>query len=163
MSTSATVGLGMAERWEALSGQQKLTLALFPVMLVAGYLYQPYCHGGPVLCLFRMTTGLPCPGCGMTRAWCELCHGHVGASLALHPVGFLLGAYLVWYAVSCTGFVVAGRRLALGGKRVQQAALLVLLVHFVVRVGTYVAAPGTFVTRLETGYAVMLIRFVTGT
>lgn len=41
----------------------------------------------PTICWFRMTTGLPCPGCGLTRSVALLMHGHVGASLAMHPFG----------------------------------------------------------------------------
>jgi hypothetical protein len=41
----------------------------------------------PTICWFRLTTGLPCPGCGLTRAIALLMHGRVFASLAMHPFG----------------------------------------------------------------------------
>jgi hypothetical protein len=41
--------------------------------------------GGPVVCPFRLATGLPCPGCGMTRAWVFLAHGRVSDALAANP------------------------------------------------------------------------------
>lgn len=40
---------------------------------------------GPVVCPFRLLTGLPCPGCGMTRAWVFLAHGSVGDALMANP------------------------------------------------------------------------------
>ena len=52
------------------------------------------------VCLFRETTGLPCPGCGMTRAMSALCRGHLHDSLALHPFapGIALAAVLLLLA-----------------------------------------------------------------
>jgi len=41
----------------------------------------------PAICWFRLTTGFPCPGCGLTRAVALLMHGSFGASLAMHPFG----------------------------------------------------------------------------
>lgn len=51
---------------------------------------------GPVICPFRLLTGLPCPGCGLTRSWVFAVHGDIGASLSAHPFGLpLLGLVLV--------------------------------------------------------------------
>ena len=44
-------------------------------------------NSGPVLCPFRRLTGLPCPTCGLTRSWSALMHGHLGDSVAFHPLG----------------------------------------------------------------------------
>ena len=46
---------------------------------------------GPILCPFRLMTGLPCPGCGLTRSWIALVHGDISGSLAAHPFG---GAFM---------------------------------------------------------------------
>ncbi|MGI8593385.1 MAG: DUF2752 domain-containing protein [Solirubrobacteraceae bacterium] len=45
---------------------------------------------GPVLCPFRLVTGLPCPFCGMTRSLLALGQGDLGASVRLHPLGPVL-------------------------------------------------------------------------
>ena len=41
----------------------------------------PSAEGGPVLCLFRAVTTLPCPSCGMTRAFVALGHGDMRSAL----------------------------------------------------------------------------------
>lgn len=48
---------------------------------------------GPVFCLFRRTTGLACPSCGLTRAAGALARGDLAASFAFHP---LLGVVLLY-------------------------------------------------------------------
>lgn len=40
----------------------------------------------PVACALRAATGIPCPGCGLTRAFVFLVHGQVAAGVAVHPV-----------------------------------------------------------------------------
>ena len=45
---------------------------------------------GPVLCPFRLATGLPCPFCGTTRSLMALGRGDLEASLQLNPLGVLL-------------------------------------------------------------------------
>lgn len=42
---------------------------------------------GPVICPFRRLTGLPCPGCGLTRSWVYLVHGWWRESFLAHPFG----------------------------------------------------------------------------
>jgi hypothetical protein len=73
--------------------------------LVAAPLLSPQAVAtGPVLCPFRRLTGLPCPGCGMTRSFVALAHGDVGASFSFHPLGPLMMAIfvvaLVWKTAS---------------------------------------------------------------
>lgn len=53
---------------------------------------------GPVLCPFRLLTGLPCPGCGLTRSWVYLVNGRLGDSVAANPFGLVLVAALAGLA-----------------------------------------------------------------
>ena len=46
----------------------------------------------PSLCPFKRVTGLPCPGCGMTRSVVTLLHGDLAASLYYHPLGIAVVA-----------------------------------------------------------------------
>ena len=37
-------------------------------------------------CIFRFMTGVPCPGCGMTRAWLAALRFDFAAAVAYHPL-----------------------------------------------------------------------------
>ncbi|MDT9592977.1 DUF2752 domain-containing protein [Nocardioides zeae] len=65
---------------------------------------------GPIICPFRLLTGLPCPGCGLTRSWVYAVHGWWGDSFASHPFGLPLLAFVL---------VVAGLSIA---RRVRRRA-----------------------------------------
>ncbi|GAA1461491.1 DUF2752 domain-containing protein [Williamsia maris] len=49
---------------------------------------------GPVLCPFRLVTGLPCPGCGLTRSWVAIGHGDLHGAFAYNAFGPLSMAFV---------------------------------------------------------------------
>jgi len=53
-------------------------------------LYGAFLAGGP--CGFKVLTGAPCPGCGMTRSVGALLRGDLAASLRFHPLGLASAA-----------------------------------------------------------------------
>ena len=55
--------------------------SLFPALMLAGWFYYPVMEKGPVLCLWRNLFGVKCFGCGMTRAVCEVAHGHLALAM----------------------------------------------------------------------------------
>lgn len=68
-------------------------------MATAFALSPEHIEDGPVLCPFRALTGLPCPGCGLTRSWVYAAHGWWEQSFASHPFGMLLVAAVLVLAV----------------------------------------------------------------
>lgn len=48
--------------------------------------------GLPSLCPFHNLSGVPCPGCGLTRSFVCLAHGQIAAAFEFHPLGPLLFA-----------------------------------------------------------------------
>jgi hypothetical protein len=52
------------------------------------------------LCLFERYTGLPCPGCGLTRSVACITHMKPAAAWGYHPFGFVVYALLVAAFVS---------------------------------------------------------------
>ncbi|HEV7891159.1 MAG TPA: DUF2752 domain-containing protein [Pyrinomonadaceae bacterium] len=112
-----------------------LTSAVFAVSA----LWSPADLPGLVLCPFRALTGLPCPGCGMTRAFCALGHGDLSGAFgynALAPFVFA-AALLLWAHSLATVLKFNSARAALERlKPTQRAAglmLAVTLVWWVVR------------------------------
>ena len=49
----------------------------------------------PEVCQSKVLFGVACPGCGLTRSFVHLAHGDIPASLAVHPVGWLVALFVV--------------------------------------------------------------------
>lgn len=50
----------------------------------------------PETCMTKVAWGMPCPGCGMTRAFIALGHGRVGDAWAFNPAAFLIYPVVVF-------------------------------------------------------------------
>lgn len=48
----------------------------------------------PDVCVFKNLTGLPCPGCGLTRSMSTAVNGDIGASFSYHRLGFVTVLYV---------------------------------------------------------------------
>ena len=60
-------------------------LGLVALFLALAY-WDPATAGGPDFCLFHRTTGVACPGCGLTRAAAALARGRFAESWHWHPL-----------------------------------------------------------------------------
>jgi uncharacterized protein DUF2752 len=69
---------------------------LAPLFLLASVFLPPHGLGFDV-CLTHRLTGLPCPGCGLTRSITSLTHGQFQSAEAYHPFGIVI--YLVLVAL----------------------------------------------------------------
>lgn len=80
------------------------TWALAGVASLAGFLLFRWWVPTPgvqnTVCLLRRLTGIPCPGCGMTRAFAHLAKGEWAAAAHDHLLAYPLAAelLLVWLA-----------------------------------------------------------------
>lgn len=73
-----------------------LAAAILGAVIAVSFLYRGYVNRGPTLCMFRVVTGVPCPGCGMTRSFCAIAEGEMGKAFDFHILGpFLYGAILL--------------------------------------------------------------------
>lgn len=104
-----------AQQLEHPRGTHWVLLLVFTGMLTAAFVIHPDGKGLallnfqlPPMCGFRSGTGLPCPGCGLTRSWVYMAHGAWRESLAMHRLGWLTMGYVglqalrhgLWLAVS---------------------------------------------------------------
>ena len=114
-----------------------------PPLLLLAFLLPPPRGGAigglPSLCVFHRLTGLPCPGCGLTRSVVCCAHGLFAASVSFHPLGVFVFAALVVLSLA--------RFAPLRPLSVQQTGALagvgcgVLLVVWVVRLAGFLPSP----------------------
>src|SRR5947207_3360764 len=71
--------LGLRTRW--------WVLASVATLAVGSTVSATTLAAGPVLCPLCRLTGVPCPGCGLTRSCAACLHGDLGLSLSFHPFG----------------------------------------------------------------------------
>ncbi len=91
-----------------------VVLAGLSVMFLISMLWRPADESTFILCPFRRVTGLLCPGCGMTRAFCALGHGEPLRAVhfnALSPLLFV-SLMVVWVGAAATVFNLRGLRAA---------------------------------------------------
>ncbi len=75
-----------------------LTFGSLPALLAASYFYFPASLDGPPFCLFKLILGLPCMGCGLTRAFGSLTHLDFAEAMRFHFLAPVVFLYLVvWY------------------------------------------------------------------
>ena len=93
----------------------------------------------PSVCLFYNLTGLPCPGCGLTRSFVCLGHGRFWEALHWHPLGPVI--YLLFFVIwlRCSVFLLRGVTLLplppRTASRLGFAACLAVLLTGIVRIG----------------------------
>ena len=51
-------------------------------------------------CLFKIVTGLPCPGCGLTRAFSAVMHGDMKSAFFFHPLFWLVPVAALLFVIS---------------------------------------------------------------
>lgn len=68
---------------------------------------------GPPLCPLQNMWGIPCPGCGLTRATVALAQGDVARALHLHPLVWLMLPIVVAYVGEDVWRYLTGKRLVL--------------------------------------------------
>jgi len=86
----------------------------------------------PNVCIFLGTTGLPCPGCGLSRSIVAAVHGDLGVSLSYHRLGLLTLVYIFLQFLCRLGLIVIPRwstRLVRYGKFLNQS-IIVLAILF---------------------------------
>jgi Protein of unknown function (DUF2752) len=110
-----------------------------PLAVIGALLAAPLTDDGPTICPFALTTGLACPGCGMTRAASALVRADVGTAVALHPlipaVALLATTGWAWYLLRRAGRVQPMSNRVLNG----------------ILIGTALALVAVWVARLATG------------
>ena len=83
----------------------------------------------PALCPFKNITGIECPGCGMTRAFISLIHGHPSDAARFNPFCFFL-VFVLFLSVLPSRLFERGRTRLMRIFPVFYSAMLVLILAF---------------------------------
>jgi hypothetical protein len=88
------------------------------------------------VCVFKATTGLPCPTCGSTRALGRLAHFDWTGALAMNPLATAGFVILAFWALADLSLLPRGRALAVEvgrplGRVLRFAAMSAFLVNWV--------------------------------
>jgi hypothetical protein len=91
-----------------LTVRDRLAIGL-PVAGLALLAVVPPSDDGITICPIALTTGMACPGCGMTRAISHLLRGDLATSWSFHPLAapvlVVLAAVWVWFTLVRLGRV----------------------------------------------------------
>jgi hypothetical protein len=83
--------------------------SLLSGILLLSMLVPPFYYGEFTLCLFKNITGLPCPGCGMTRAFLFLGHGKIHEAVILNPNSLLIFPIIVFLWLNEVVYMATGK------------------------------------------------------
>jgi hypothetical protein len=67
------------------------------LVFLVSFWYRPPDVPTVVLCTLKSTTGMDCPTCGMTRAFCALAKGEWQRALRFHPLSPVVFALFGWW------------------------------------------------------------------
>jgi hypothetical protein len=120
-----------------------------PAIVAACFFYYPHCFTGPVICPMPLALGIPCPGCGITRATCLMTHGHFAEALAFHPLAPFLWLYFGALWVYKILEARRGEPPRWPAERISGWALAILLGFWVARLAFFFAQGGLEVVARE--------------
>ena len=128
----ATPGIGSPARVEAVLFN-RLSVGMSQVILGLSVVLPPQGLGISV-CWFQALSGLPCPGCGLTRSVTHLSHGGFESAVRLHPFGVIVWLLALVLATS-----------PLWGRRLRQRCSVWLRRHDDFTWRAYLAAVYSFI------------------
>ncbi|WP_017304931.1 DUF2752 domain-containing protein [Spirulina subsalsa] len=87
----------------------KLSVVSSPIL--GAYFFSTGDLSSPFACPLREFTGIPCPGCGLTRSLMAIAQGHLSQSLSYHILGVFLFLFLVLALLYFSAELITGHPL----------------------------------------------------
>ena len=86
-----------------------LVIGISAFTFAAARAYADHAEHGPILCPLRGLVGLPCPGCGLTRAFCALSRGDLLSALNFHAFALPLALLMLLASALALAELMRGR------------------------------------------------------
>jgi hypothetical protein len=99
MSSRSPAGRLRSSGWRVAGIVLRPATLLLLGLVVGALIPLNWLTSGPSLCPFKVMTGLPCPGCGLTRSTVAFLHGDITTSFYFHPLGAPMVIALVVFAL----------------------------------------------------------------
>lgn len=88
-----------------------IKLFLFSIPLSGAYFYSYTNYNSPFQCPILAFTGIPCPGCGLTRSFLALTQGNLSSSFSYHLLGPILFLLLMFVTIHLLLEIVTKRKI----------------------------------------------------
>lgn len=111
------------------------------------------------MCPTVLVFGVPCPGCGMTRALCHVTHGYFLEAFAFNALWPLFLGYFVFLWIYQVIEAVRGEPPKLPTYRIGGAAILTLMGFWVVRLAWFFAHGGLEIMKHDNGLSRLIRLF----
>lgn len=83
-----------------MTNDKRLTLSVVASPVLGAYLFGHTDYESPLRCPLLTLTGIPCPGCGLTRSFVAIAQGDWSEAVAYHGLGpILFAGCVVWSAL----------------------------------------------------------------
>lgn len=115
---------------------------------------------GPIICIFRLVSGVPCAGCGMTRGFVAIAHGFPLTAMhynLLSPIAF--GWMAGWWLMA-VGRLWQGKRPFAHPGRLVKTALVVMVSYWVIRAGWFASQPGGWQDIKDTSIVLKILAWI---
>ncbi len=108
-----------------------LGLGVTTAVFMVSYFYAPPDVPTFSVCMFKNSTGLDCPGCGLTRAFCAIAKGHVSKAITFNLTSpFVFALFGMWWtrsALFLAGFPKPARFIEAPFRKLPVVTALILL------------------------------------
>ena len=117
---------------------------------------------GPVLCVSRLLFGVPCGGCGLTRAYVALGHGLWQTAVDYNPLAPLLFVWMVAWWCTAVWRLVRQRPVATTPRWIGLTALVAFGCLWMARTVTFFSSPDWWATMQRDAVVLRLWHAITG-
>jgi hypothetical protein len=136
--TNYTINTKNKRKWYGITGALVTLIIPYSLLLNNG---NHHLETDQSLCPFKMLTGFPCPGCGITKSLVYFYEGDIYKSLSYHILGPFVIAFCLLTIVVLTTELITKKdyfKKWLYNKRLAYGLAIFLAVYHIIRLGFFV-------------------------
>ena len=113
---------------QKMSSRKLAGFLLLSFVLIVSFAIRPFRNPEFTVCLFKNIFGIPCPGCGMTRAFLFIAHGDIRSALELNvnSLAVFIAVIVLWLQFAVN--VITGKEIRIHLERRENYFVFVVAV-----------------------------------